>query len=402
MVAGAERRLLLLLGLATFFEGYGRSLIVIVLPYVQQSFGVSAAALSYILAVISAGSFGALLLGMVTDRVGRRRVLLGSILGYALFGSGTAFAASIAALIAWQTIARLFQEGALTAAVVIAAEEMPAERRGAAQGVIGTVNSCGAGFAALLLAAIAYVPGGWRGLAAVSLVPLLFLPFLAREIRESRRWANAERSRSFAVPAAYRARLAVAFGLAFVAMSYDVAGFAFTSYVPVTKHGWSPGAVSAMIVVAGGIGLPGWMLGGELADRIGRRPSAALFLIGLGGAEMLFFLGGEHALWAAFGLMVFCQAGKTTVLRSWMTELFPTSIRGTTTAWVTVGGTLGGMVGLAVAGSIASAIGDIGGALSIVAGASVAVASLATLFLPETSGLELELVAPEAAPPELS
>jgi len=402
MAAAEERRLVLLLGLATFFEGYGRSLIVIVLPYVQQSFAVSAAALSYILAVISAGSFGALLLGMVTDRIGRRRVLLASILGYAVFGSGTALAASVAALLVWQTIARLFQEGALTAAVVIAAEEMPADRRGAAQGVIGTVNSCGAGFAALLLAAIAYVPGGWRGLAAVSLLPILLLPFLARQIRESRRWTAAERSQSFAVPPAYRARLAIAFGLAFLAMSYDVAGFAFTSYVPVTKHGWSPAAVSAMIVVAGGIGLPGWMVGGELADRLGRRPAAALFLLGLAGAEMLFFLGGEHALWVAFGLMVFCQAGKMTVLRTWMTELFPTSVRGTTTAWVTVGGTLGGMVGLAAAGRIEAALGDIGVALSIVAGASVVVASLATLLLPETSGLELEMVAPEAVPPGLS
>src|SRR5262249_56163368 len=91
-------------------------------------------------------------------------------------------------------------------------------------------------------------------------------------------------------PAArYPGRAAVAAAVAFLAMSYDVAGFAFTAYVPIADHGWSPAATSAMIIVAGGLGLPGWWVGGALADRIGRRPCAVVLLIGLTIADPIFF-----------------------------------------------------------------------------------------------------------------
>jgi MFS family permease len=391
-----DSRLLFLLGLATFFEGYGRSLVAIALPYVQQSFDVSASELSYMLGVIGSGSLGALLLGMFTDRIGRRRVLLAGIVLYSILGAGTALAMTISALVAWQLGARIFQEGTLSAAIVIAAEEMPAGRRGKAQGVVGTVNACGSGFAALLFGGIALVPGGWRGLAVLSLTPLAIVPFLRRELRESRRWTAVGGSRRIAIPPEYRSRLALIFALSFLAMSYDVAGFAFTSHLPMTRYGWSPAAVSAMIVVAGGLGLPGFMIGGELADRIGRRFSAAAFLVGLTAAELAFYCGGERALWVAFAAMVFCQAGKTTVIRSWMTELFPTSIRGTATAWVVAGGTVGGIVGFLTAGWLTTRTGDVATALSILSASGIAGAALATFGLPETSGLELEVVAPEA------
>ena len=36
-------------------------------------------------------------------------------------------------------------------------------------------------------------------------------------------------------------------------MSYDVAGFTFATYFPITHYGWSSAAVSAMFIVAGGV-----------------------------------------------------------------------------------------------------------------------------------------------------
>src|SRR5262249_28311834 len=246
-------------------------------------------------------------------------------------------------LVAWQAAARMFQEGSLTTAAVVATEEMPAARRGTAQGVLGLVNQLGAGLGALALAVVDVVPGGWRGLFAVHLAPLAAPPSLRRAGPGSRRWAAGGRAARGRLPSRYRGRLVVAVAVAFLAMSYDVAGFAFTAYVPIAVHGWSPAATSAMIIVAGAFGLPGWWIGGMLADRLGRRPSAVAFLVGLSIAEVIFFQLGTAALWPGFTAMVFCQSGKTAVLRAWGTELFPTAWRATTSSWLSAAATLGGL-----------------------------------------------------------
>jgi MFS family permease len=396
-VHDAHRKLLRLLSLALLFEGYGRSLLVITLPYVGTDLGATPAQLSYALALISVGSLGVLLLGPVADRFGRRRLLLASLTLFSLLGVGTALARTVPSLIAWQAAARMFQEGALFSGAVIIAEEMPAQSRGAAQGIVGMINSMGAGLCAMMLATIALWPGGWRGLCLVSLVPLGFLPFLRRTLPESRRWLERQRGARQPFPAVYRGRLLAAAVVTFVAMSYDIAGFAFSTYLPIHQYGWSPAAASGLIVIAGGLGLPGWWLGGWLADRHGRRTAAAAFFLGLTLAELTFYLLGPGALWAGFAGMVFCQGGKITVLRSWATELFPTNFRGSASAWLAAAGTLGGMTGLGLVGVLEPVLGGIGPALAVISAAGVIATVVALWWLPETMGLELEASAPEIA-----
>jgi MFS family permease len=390
-----HRRLLWLLGLAIFFEGYGRSFVVITLSYVGRDLDAAPASLSYALALISAGSLGVLVLGPLADRFGRRRLLLASVLLYSLLAAATASAAALPVLVAWQAAARMFQEGALFAAAVIAAEEMPAAKRAEAHGLLGTANSLGSGLVGILLAAIERVPGGWRTLCLVSLVPLLALPLLARAIPESERWRTRSPRTSTWLPREYRGRLIAVLAVVFLGMSYDVAGFAFATYVPISQYGWSPAAASALIVVAGGVGLPGWWVGGQLADRYGRRSVAILFMLGLTLAELAFYLGGPAAAFPAFAVMVFCQGGKITIFRAWATELFPTSFRGAAAGWLSAGGMLGGMAGLAVAGALERQLGGIRPALAVVSAAGVAAAVVAWTWLPETRGLELEASAPE-------
>src|SRR2546430_1396882 len=279
----------------------------------------------------------------------------------------------------------MFQEGALAAAVEIAVEEPPASHRGLAQGVLGVANSVGSGLAAFLRAFIELFPGGGGGLCAVSVLPLLFGPFLRRTIPESRRWTGGTHPRRRFVPAAYRGRLLAGLAVFFLGMSYDVAGFAFTAFWPMRRLGWPAARTSALIIVAGGIGLRGFWVGGRLTAGMGRRRSAALFLVGLALAEAAFFLGGSGALWPSFTAMVFCQAGKTTVLRSWAPELFPTSLRGTASSQLAAGGVLGSMAGLAAAGGPGTALADIGLGVTLVPSAGLVAAGLG-YCLPEADG----------------
>jgi len=394
-VDATHRRLLWLLGVAIFFEGYGRSLIAIVLPYVGRDLRAAPAELSYALALIGTGSLGVLVLGPLADRFGRRTLLLGSVLLLSIAGPATAAAATLPSLVGWQATARMFQDGALFAAVVITAEDVPAAHRGAAQGILGTANSLGAGFAAFLFGAIDHWPAGWRGLCLVSGAPLVILPFLVRALPESGRWIGRGDAGLHLPPRAYRGRLLAALVISFLAMSYDVAGFTFATYFPITAYGWSSTAVSAMFIIAGGVGLPGWWLGGLLADRHGRRLTGIVFFVGLALAQIAFYLGGRAALWPAFAFMVFSQGGQITVLRAWATELFPTSFRGSATSWLAASGTCGAMAGLALAGRLEAVVGGIAPALAVIATAGPVAAAASWVWLPETRGLELETIAPE-------
>jgi putative MFS transporter len=396
-VEDGARRLLALLGLAVVFEGYGRALPTVTLAIIGADLGADSSALSYALALTAGGALGVIALGWLGDRFGRRILLLAAVAGYAVFGAATALAPTLAALVAWQALARMFQEGALTGAAVIAAEEMPPDRRASAQGLLGLMNQLGAGIATFAFAGFEFIPGGWRGLMLLNAAPLGFLPWLGRALPESRRWSRHGHAGRGPLPQRYRGRLLASLVVVFLAMSYDVAGFAFTSYVPMTEYGWSPAAVSAMLVIAGGLGLPGWWIGGTLADRIGRRPCAVGFLIGLTLAEVAFYRLGPDSLWPAFGAMVFFQSGKTAVLRAWSTELFPTRWRASAAAWLAASATLGGIAGLALAGVLAPRVGGIAPALARVASVGI-LAACCSLLLPETGGIELEAIAED---PEL-
>jgi len=270
---------------------------------------------------------------------------------------------------------------------------MPATRRGEAQGVLGFANNVGPGFAAFLFAFVRVLPGGWRTLLGLQAIPLLLLPMLARRIPESERWRTGRGSRR-RLPEGHGSRAALLLVVCFLATAYDVAGFGFTAYFPMTVHGWSPARASAMIIVAGGAGMPGWWIGGRLADGVGRRATCIVFLVGLTLAELAFYLGGEPWLWPAFALMGFSQGGKTTALRAWATELFPTSIRGTVAGWASAAATLGGMAGFGAVGALSTLTGGLAPALAALALTGLLAAAASTL-LPETRGLELEAIAPD-------
>ncbi len=119
-------------------------------------------------------------------------------------------------------------------------------------------------------------------------------------------------------------------------------------------------------------------------------------MLGLTAAELLFFLGGPPALWPGFAAMVFFQGGKMTVIRTWAAELFPTNFRGAAAGWLTAAGAVGGVTGLALAGVLAPRVGGIHVALAIIAGAGVLAAGAVVAWLPETRGMELDAIAPEA------
>jgi hypothetical protein len=131
-----------------------------------------------------------------------------------------------------------------------------------------------------------------------------------------------------------------------------------------------------------------------LADRLGRRPTAALALMVMAGAGVLTYSGSVPALVVGYLCGVLFGAAYGTPAVALTAELFPTSIRSAVAGWLVVAGVLGSTSGLWLAGAIADALDSFGEAMAMVC---LPAGLVAVLFarLPETRGLELERSAPE-------
>src|SRR5947208_10452998 len=89
------RLLMVLLGTATFFEGYDAGIAAVVIPDLVRDFHASTALLGRAAAVVNLGAMVALFVIAASDRVGRRPVLIATTVLYAAFTALTATARSV-------------------------------------------------------------------------------------------------------------------------------------------------------------------------------------------------------------------------------------------------------------------------------------------------------------------
>jgi MFS family permease len=399
-------RLLGIVSLALFFESYDVSMITSALKYIAEDLGMAESDLGFTLSAIRLGAVPAVLLVPFIDRLGRRRVFLATVIGSALGTFATAFARTETEfLVAQLSVRPFFVTGAAVATVIIA-EEFPAAHRGWGLGMAGALAAFGHGVGALLFSWIDHLPGGWRFLYLVGIVPLLFIQTFRRGIPETARF-EAHRERTAATQEGlgwhrplvglvrgHPHRAGGVFLLALLFALGDASVFQFTGYYTQTVHGWTPGQYATMVIVGGAVGIIGNVVAGRLGDRHGRRLVGAGFLGVYPVFAWLFYRGPEWVLPFAWTGFIFCVTAGWIIARALSTELFPTAYRGTAAGVLALAQTLGWGAGLALVGALTEIVGDLARATSLVALVTLAAATLLLAF-PETSRLELEATSGE-------
>ncbi len=411
-LAPAQLRLLGLVALALFFEHYDLSMLTAALKYIARDLGVAEAELGGMLSVIRLGALGGFVLVAMADRIGRRRLFLVAMAGSGIGTFATALAQTAPQFVAVQMVTRAFLVSGLAVAVVIVTEEFPARHRGWGVGMLGALGASGVGFGALLFAAVEWLPGRWRALYVLGLVPLLFLPLFSRGVPETarfRRRQDEERARGdgpsgpFAwlhpFAAFLRTHPARALGIGVVgsvAAMGRITVFAFTGYYLLQGRGWEPWQYSLMVFVGGAVGIVGNVVAGRLGDAWGRR-GAGFVLLALSPVFAWMLYRGSGA-WIPLGWSgyVFFGTGQIVLLRAVSAELFPTSHRSTASGWLEVVDTLGAAVGLALVGLASRSPGDLAVAVSWISLTPIAAALLLLVF-PETGRRELESLSQEDA-----
>ena len=105
----AERRLLLVLGSATFFEGFDRFIVTLALPYIGRDLAADEGTLGWALFWVRFGALLSLPFAWWADRRGRRGVLLLTVIGYTVATFVTAFTTTTTAFVLCQLAASVFR-----------------------------------------------------------------------------------------------------------------------------------------------------------------------------------------------------------------------------------------------------------------------------------------------------
>ncbi len=292
--------------------------------------GASLATATLIGAVI--GGFG---FGMLSDRLGRVRVLTWTIVLFAVFTGLCALAQGYWDLLLYRTIAGLGLGGEFGIGMALVAEAWPASMRARATSYVGLGWQAGVLVAALASPILLPVIG-WRGMFAIGILPALAAYFIRRTLHEPELFVRAKEEPSgspLLLLVKDWATCKLSLGMVVLCSVQNFGYYGVMIWLPnylATRFGFAltQSAVWTSVTIAGmALGI---FCFGHIADRLGRRPAffgymaaAAVMVVVysrltepttllVGGAVMGFFVNG---MLGGYGAL--------------MAELYPTAARAT-------------------------------------------------------------------------
>lgn len=328
--------------LAYFFYAWAWNTVDILRPYIRDSVGMTTQQSGWLYSIQSAGALvGAVVMGQVADRIGRRNALVIVMIGYGTCLIAGAYVDTFVHLAIERSVMGFFMGSMYPIAVGIYSGLFASDQRGLVAGfIMGTYNVA---VAALSVGAGYLIAAGleWRTLLYAGIVPIfaaLLAPLIVPDDRKLVPWgvdpdapvvakSTLPIAELFARPVWRQTMLLCCMtGLNFFAYQ-AFTGWA-TTYLK-DERGVAPeviGTVLGFQFIASAIGGFAW---GWISDRIGRRLAALGFLAAAGLIPVYLFAPLSPVLFIvvgfAYGFMLSCS----TVWGPWLSELYPPHLRST-------------------------------------------------------------------------
>ncbi|SFJ96208.1 Predicted arabinose efflux permease, MFS family [Amycolatopsis sacchari] len=354
----------LLCWLTVLLEGYDLVALGATIPTLLKThyLGFTAAGATAVATVSLVGvAVGAAGLGPLTDRFGRRSMLIGSVLLFSLFTLLTPFSPNVAVFGVLRFAAGLGLGACMPVALTVMAENLPARRRASASTFTMTGYHVGAVLTSILALVVAedwhvlFYGGGAVG--------LLVVPLMWWRLPESAAYLAAKQE-----PEAERLRLRDLLGPRFRRVSIAVWTGSFmglllvyglNTWLPqlMRSAGYPISTSIALLLVLNVGAVIGLVLAGTIADRRGIRPIARIWFGA--GAVLLALLSlriGNSVLLNALVLLtgVFVFSAQV-LIYGYVTQVFPARARGTALGLTSAVGRLGSIVGPFITGALVTA-----------------------------------------------
>ncbi len=354
-------------------------------------------------------SLGGWFSGTLADRFGRVRMLQITILWYSVFTFLCAFAQNFEQLFVLRALHGLGFGGEWAAGAVLMGEVIRDKYRGRGVGIVQTGWAVGWGASALVYIGLyAFLPEeiAWRALFAIGLLPAVFVFWIRRHIEEPEIFRDRQRER----PTVGIAHLFSAFRGPYlwttVKVSLMVAGaqgggYALGIWMPTylrTVRGLSAPSTGGFLLVQILGALIGFLLGAYLSDAIGRKATFMWSAIGsFIGILLYLFLPMDNTALFFFGVPLFVVfLMKFPPMGPFMTELYPTEVRGTAQGFCYNAGRAIGALFPAMVGFLADSM-SLGTAIAVFSAIAFGVMIVMLFTLPETRGRSLASLEPAPA-----
>src|SRR3954470_5108274 len=390
-------------------DGFDQQLYSYVVPTVTAAWGMSTGAAGTIGTVtVVTSSFGGWFAGALADRFGRVRVLQIAILWYSVFTFLCAFAQSFEQLFILRGLHGLGFGGEWATGAVLMGEVIRDKYRGRGVGFVQTGAAVGPGLAALVYAALyAILPEAiaWRTLFGVGILPALLVLWIRRSIPESEAFEagrnEGARPGIAHLLSAFRGRylwLTIKVSLMVMGAQGGVwaVNFWMPSYLRTVRHLSASGTGLYVAVQACGA-LIGFLIGAYLADAIGRKWTFMISAV----ATIIMVLVYLYVRIGDTGLLLLGIPLNAAILMKFapmgpfMTELYPTNIRGTGQGFCYNAGRPIGSVFMTAIG-FATVVMPLGTAIALFSTLAHVLMLIMLLLLPETRGRAIASLEPEA------
>jgi MFS family permease len=399
-----QRRALLSASLGWMLDGMDIMLYAMVLAHLMRDFGMSTATAGLMGSLtLIASAAGGVVFGLIADRFGRVKALMGSILVYSVFTGACGLSRNIVQLGVFRVLLGLGMGGEWGTGAALVAETWPSEHRGKALGVVQSSWAVGYALAAAVTAFV--LPRwGWRAVFFVGVLPALLTFWIQRRVEEPEIWRKTIEERR-------RTSSGAGIGLIFrrpllkntLVVTLMNAGTMFAWWGLFT---WIP-AYLGLPAEQGGIGLSiiktstwiivmqtgmwlGYLSFGFISDSIGRKKTYIIYLFAAAAFVFLYSSVRQNAaLLLALGpFLAFFGTGYFSGFGTITAEIYPTAIRASAQGFTyNIGRGLSALAPLTI-GALAK---EHGLAWAFYLTAGFFLFSAVTAFaLPETKGKSLE------------
>lgn len=429
-------KVLFITGLGWLFDAMDQGMVSGVLASIGQEWQLSTVQLSMLgSAGILGMAVGAALSGKLSDRWGRRTVIVSTLLIFSVGSALCSFSNSYEMLLVFRFITGLGLGGELPAATTLISELSPLKKRGRNVIILESFWAWG-WIAAAFVAYLAIPLYGWRVAFLVGAAPALFAALLRFGLPESPRYLvergrveeaeaivsrmelsagdsgvteeshrdnpSSENNNSFVAgkastfrdlwSSAHRRSTFVLWVLWF---GINLGYYGFVLWTPsfLVAQGFDLVKSFEFTLIMCLAQLPGYLAAAILVERIGRKPVLVVFLLGTALAAWFFGQATDPTQILAAGcFLYFFALGAWGCVYSYTPELYPTSIRGLGVGWAAAFGRIGALIAPFIVPVLYGAFGEQAGftfVFAMLTGVFVVVALVIAVAGKETKGVTI-------------
>ncbi|MGM8899340.1 MULTISPECIES: 3-(3-hydroxy-phenyl)propionate transporter MhpT [unclassified Psychrobacter] len=344
-------------------EGFDIQSIGVVASSVQSEFGLTKGELGWIFSAATLGMFpGAIVAGRLSDKIGRKNILIFSVALFGIMSLATAFTTDFSSLVIVRFLTGIGMGGALPLMIAMSSESVPERWSATAVSVMYAGVPFGAGITAVIAGGFTGA-GEWKnifylgGLTPIAIVPLLFFFLKETYTKKQAIKDDLKENTDFKFILFGEGRTATTIQIWLSFLGTLIVLYFILNWLPVLmqNNGLSMQSASNIQVAYQVGGVCGVLILGWLLSNIKLRSVVIMIYIGiLIGLSALTFSKSLTALILASGVSGFFITGGQSALYALAARAYSKSMRGTGVGVAVAMGRIGSFVGPLLAGVIFS------------------------------------------------